>query len=64
MTPGTALPSSYIQSRAKRMGYGKLKKKSFLCPEEVQKNCGLMLLWYACLGIAIKMPPMAEVLSM
>lgn len=39
-----ALLSSYIPSRGKEMAYGKLKKASFLIPDEVCKNGGLALL--------------------
>lgn len=43
---------------------GKMKKTSFIVLDEVCKNCGLKLLLYAGLDIAIKIPRMAEILSM
>lgn len=45
------------------MGYGTLKKTSFLCQMQYEKFVVLHCFEYACLGIVIKTPCMGEILS-
>ena len=63
MAPGKTSSKPIQSNQRKGNGLREIEVSS-LVPDEVCKNCGLTLFCYAGLGIAIKIPRMAEILSM